>query len=65
MVDLGEVVILSGQPEDGDVRMAGLRGLLCASESSGGLEGGKERSAEESDLLTGDDDTCALTEGIE
>jgi hypothetical protein len=56
LVDLFEVVVLGGEPEDGDVFDAGRgRRLFGASYGGGGLEQGEQRASEQSDLLAGDD----------
>ena len=53
VVNLGEIVVLAGKPENGGVRMAGSCGLARASDSGSGFEGGIERTAEETHLLAG------------
>ena len=50
VIGFGEVVIFGGEPEDGD----GVR-ILGAADDGGGFEEGEEGSAEEGDLLAGDD----------
>ena len=59
MVDFGEVVIFSREPEDGGVRLAICSRVTGAGKGGGGLERGEERSAEEADLLAGDNDAGA------
>jgi len=54
VIDLGEVVVFSREPEDGGVRAAGLGGAAGAAERGGGFEGDEEGSAEEADLLAGE-----------
>ena len=63
VVDLGKVVVFGGQPEDGGVGMACRRGLAGAGQRSGRLEGSKQRSAEEADLLPGHHGSRALAQG--
>jgi hypothetical protein len=63
LIDLFDVVVFGGEPEDGDVVDAGGGGcLLGASDGGGGLEQGKQRAAEEADLLAGDDGAGAGAE---
>lgn len=66
MVDLGEVVVFGGQPEDRDVRGAGgAGGFGGAGDGGGGFEERKERTAEESDLLAGDDGAGSVAEEVD
>ena len=60
MIDLCEVVIFARQPEDGDVRTSRRRRLAGARQRRRCFEGRKQRSAEESNLLPGDNDTGAV-----
>ena len=62
MVDLGEVVVLRGEPEDGGVGLAGGRRLARAGDGGCGFEGREERAAEETNLLAGEDGSGALGE---
>ena len=64
MVDFGEVVVLGGQPENGGVRMAGGRCLSRARQRGGCFERRKQRSAEEADLLTGQNRAGTVAEGF-
>jgi hypothetical protein len=60
VVGFGEVVVLGGEPEDGD----GV-GRLSAPDDGGGLQECEEGSAEEGDLLTADDGSGALAEALD
>ena len=62
MIDLGEIVIFAGEPEDGGVGMACGSGLAGASDGGSGFERGIERTAEQADLLAGEDRARALGE---
>jgi hypothetical protein len=63
LVDLFDVVVLGGEPEDGDVVDAGGGGcLLGAGDGCGYFEEGEERAAKETDLLAGDDGAGAGAE---
>ena len=62
MIDFGEVVIFSGQPEEGQMRVAGVGGLVCESDGCGCFMRSEERSGEHTDLLAGDDDVGSLAE---
>ena len=65
VVDFGEVVVFSGEPEDGHVGAAGGGGVAGAGERGGGLQGRIERTAEEAHLLAGDHGSGAGAEGVE
>jgi hypothetical protein len=63
LVDLFDVVVFGGEPEDGDVVDAGGGGcLLGAGDGCGYFEEGEERAAKETDLLAGDDGAGAGAE---
>jgi hypothetical protein len=64
MVDLGEVVVFSGQPEDGGVRRARRGCLARAGQGRGGFEGRKQRSAEQAHLLAGYDHSRPAAQGF-
>ena len=65
MVDFGEIVIFGREPEDGDRRNSGAVQLLRAVQGRGCFEERVQRSAEESDLLAGDDGDGAFAESPE
>ena len=60
VVGLGEVVVFSGEPEDGD-RIRRLGPL----DDGGSFVEGEKGSAEEGDLLAGDDGACTLAEALD
>jgi hypothetical protein len=63
LIDLGEVVVFGGEPEDGDVVDAGCGGgVRGAGDCGRGLEQSKERAAEEADLLAGDDGAGSMAQ---
>ena len=63
MVDLGEVVVFRGQPEDGYMRMPGGCGLAGTGNGCGGLEGNQKRPAKKPHLLAGDNGSRSLGQG--
>ena len=66
LVDLGEVVVFAGEPEDGDMLAAGGGGgVLGLADGRGGLEEGEERAAEEGDLLAGDHGGGSVLEALD
>jgi hypothetical protein len=73
VVGFGEVVIFGGQPEDGDgaptaaSKLAGDPGIgvLGAADDGGGFEEGEEGSAEEGDLLAGEDGAGSVAEALD
>ena len=65
VIDLGEVVVFAGEPEDGRVGMAGGGGLARAGDGGGSFEGRVQRSAEETHLLAGENGAGALGERSE
>jgi hypothetical protein len=65
VIDLGEIVIFTGEPKDGGVGMACGSGLAGACNGGGGFERSIKRAAEETDLLAGKDGAGALGESSE
>jgi len=62
VIDLGEIVVLAGKPENGGVGMAGGRRLSRSGDRGGGFEGGIKRAAEETHLLARENGSGALGE---
>jgi hypothetical protein len=66
LVDLGQIMILAGQPEDRNVlATAGLGSVLRFTNGSCGLEEGEKRTSEKSYLLPGDHGGGALPETLD
>lgn len=65
MIDLGEVVIFTGEPEDGGVGTARSGGLARAGDGGSGFERGIKRTAKQADLLACENGACSLGEGSE
>ena len=65
VIDLGEIVIFAGEPEDGGVGMACSSGLARAGDGGGGFERGIKRTAKQADLLACENGACSLGEGSE
>ena len=59
VIDLGEIVVLAGEPENGGMRMTCSGGLAGASNGGCGFERREERTAEEADLLAGENGSGA------
>ena len=64
VVDLGEIVIFGGEPENGDMTITRLRGQPRPGERGRGLERREQRSTEKADLLAGDDDSGACLQSV-
>ena len=62
VIDLGEIVIFTGEPEDGGVGMACGSRLACARNGGGSFERGIQRPAEQANLLASENSACALFE---
>ncbi len=63
LVDFFEIVVLGGEPEDGNVFNACRRSCLFrAGDCSGGFEQGEQRASEQADLLAGHDGSCSGAE---
>ena len=62
VIDLGEVVVFTREPEDCGVRMACSSRLTCSGYCGCGLEGCKQWSAKEPNLLPGDNRARALSQ---
>ena len=65
LVDFVEVVVLSGQPEDGDMRIAGAGRFRRQVNGGCSLHERHERTAEERDLLTGHHGACSCGQAIQ
>ena len=66
LVDLGEIVVLAGQPEDGNVlAAAGFGGVLRLANRGRGLQQRQQRASKQDDLLAGDDGGGALLQALD
>ena len=65
VIDLGEIMIFAGEPEDGSVGMASGGRLSRASNGRGCLERAVERATEETYLLAGENSSGAIGESCQ
>ncbi len=65
LIHFGEVVVLGGEPKDGNRVGAAARGLLGAADGGDGLVKGVGRAGEEADLLAGYDGRGARRQTVE
>src|ERR1035437_7521346 len=64
VVPLGQIMVVSCQPENGDTVDSGGGCFFCEFDCSERFVNGEHRPAEQSNLLSGDDSRCSLAPAI-